>query len=54
MLNSVDKELVKNRFGKSLLTYDKNAIVQKHMASELLAAVIRFKGNNFDKILEIG
>lgn len=54
MLNSVDKELVKNRFEKSIFTYDKNAIVQKHMAAELLAALIGFKGRDFNKILEIG
>lgn len=50
----VNKELVKNKFKRSLSTYAQNAVVQKQMADFLLSNLIGFKGNNFDKCLEIG
>ena len=58
----VNKELVKQRFEKNLSTYTQNAVVQKHMASELIASLTAHVGgiaippytNNFNKILEIG
>lgn len=50
----VNKELVKNRFEKSLKTYDKNAVVQKQMAQNLLQKLIKYKGANFSRIFEIG
>ena len=49
----VNKELVKKKFAKSFKTYDKNAIVQKHMAEFLLKNLINVN-KNFDKVLEIG
>jgi malonyl-CoA O-methyltransferase len=50
----VNKELIRRRFEKNLSTYTENAVVQKHMASELLASLIINCGKNFNKILEIG
>ena len=45
------KELLKQRFTKSLKTYQQNAIVQKQMAEKLTQNVL---GSNFDDILELG
>lgn len=50
----VNKELVKKRFEKSLSTYTKNAIVQKQMSDVLLSNLIKHKGIDFNKCLEIG
>lgn len=58
----VNKELIKQRFEKNLSTYTDNAVVQKPMASELIASLTTHVGgiaippytNNFNKILEIG
>lgn len=36
----INKELVKQRFEKNLSTYTDNAVVQKHMSSELMASLI--------------
>lgn len=46
----LDKELIKNKFQKSLLTYSNHAIVQKDMAEKLSD----FLDKNYDDILEIG
>lgn len=50
----VNKGLIKQRFEKNLSTYSENAVVQKHMASELVADLITNCGKNFNKVLEIG
>lgn len=50
----INKELVKQRFEKNLSTYTENAVVQKHMASELLASLIAHCNKDSNKILEIG
>lgn len=50
----VNKELVRQRFEKNLSTYSENAIVQKHMASELVAALMTNHSKNFNQVLEIG
>lgn len=50
----VNKELVRKRFEKSIETYAQNAVVQKQMAKNLVSNLIQLKGNDFDKILEIG
>ncbi len=47
----IDKVLLKKRFLKSLNIYDKNAAIQKIMASNLLAFLTN---KNFKTILEIG
>lgn len=53
-MHSLDKNLIKERFEKNLSTYADNAVVQKHMASELMASLMTNCTENFDKILEIG
>lgn len=53
-MNSVDKKIVKNRFKKSLPTYDNTATVQKHMCNVLMYELLNCKTGNFDKIFEIG
>ncbi|MCD8378173.1 MAG: malonyl-ACP O-methyltransferase BioC [Candidatus Gastranaerophilales bacterium] len=45
------KELIKKRFGRSLDTYDKSAIVQKHMSEKLAGMSDLFE---FENILELG
>lgn len=50
----VNKELVKQRFEKNLSTYSENAIVQRHMALELIANLIKNCGASFHTVLEIG
>ena len=47
----LNKSLIKNKFSKSLYSYDKNAIVQRLMAEFLINKI---KNNKFNKILEIG
>jgi len=47
----LDKELIKTKFQKSLLTYDENAVVQKKMAKKLVSLIEK---KNFKNILEIG
>lgn len=47
----LNKDLIKNNFQKSILTYDENAIVQKQMAEFLCSKIQKQK---YNKILEIG
>ena len=47
----LNKDLIKNNFLKSILTYDKNAIIQGQMAEFLCSKI---KKQKYDKILEIG
>ncbi len=53
-MNNLDKNLIKERFEKNLSTYADNAIVQKHMAAELIADLATNCDKTFNKILEIG
>jgi len=46
-----DKELIKNKFQKSLSSYSENAPVQKKMAHELMKQIQKKK---YSSILEIG
>lgn len=46
----LDKELIKNKFQKSIATYSKNAVVQQKIAQKLSGYI----NGNFDNILEIG
>lgn len=39
-MNNLDKNLIKERFEKNLATYSDNAVVQRHMASELMASLV--------------
>ena len=41
-MHSLDKNLIKERFEKNLSTYTDNAVVQKHMASELMASLYKY------------
>ena len=47
----MNKELIKQRFEKSLKTYNDNAIVQKQMAGELISMLDK---KTYPKLLEIG
>ncbi|MFA6989837.1 MAG: malonyl-ACP O-methyltransferase BioC [Candidatus Gastranaerophilaceae bacterium] len=47
-------QLIKKRFKKAIKTYDKNAIVQNMMASNLIQKISEHCGKKFPKILEIG
>lgn len=47
----LDKELIKKNFKKSLLTYNKNAVVQNKMAQKLFSLL---EEKQFKDILEIG
>lgn len=47
----LNKDLIKKRFEKSILTYNSNASIQKNMAEKLISLV---KKTNFKNILEIG
>lgn len=53
-MNNLDKNLIKKRFEKNLSSYEDNAFVQKHMASELMKNLTINCGEGFTKILEIG
>lgn len=48
----MNKELIKKRFKRGLKTYDKNAIVQKKMAENLIKLID--ENTEVDSILEIG
>lgn len=50
----IDKKLLKNRFEKSLETYDNNAIIQNYMAAKLMELLQNSSGENFKKIFEFG
>ena len=47
----IDKQLVKQRFSKSLKTYNDNAFVQKRMAERLISML---PAGEYNSILEIG
>ncbi len=52
----MNKELIKERFSKKLDSYDKNAIIQRHMAERLVKLIDFSKVNSGSKIsvLELG
>jgi len=51
---SPDKELVRDRFGRSLAGYDGEAAVQRGMAVGLVEEILSHGGDGFDSALEIG
>ena len=51
---SPDKDLVRDRFGRSLAGYDGEAAVQRGMAVGLVGEILSHGGNGFDSALEIG
>lgn len=50
----MDKELIRNRFYKSLPTYDANAVVQSHIAHRLADLIVSYSRVPVDHCLEIG
>ena len=51
---SPDKELVRERFVRSLAGYDGEAAVQREMAAGLVEDILSHGGEGFDCVLEIG
>jgi len=51
---SPDKELVRDRFGRSLAGYDAEASVQGRMARRLVAEILNHGGEGYESVLEIG
>jgi len=51
---SPDKELVRDRFGRSLEGYDGEASVQERLARRLVMQIINHGGKRYDSALEIG
>jgi len=52
---AVDKDLIACRFLRSLSTYEHAAIVQRHMAEQLVAELGAVSGaDRFDRVLELG
>jgi len=49
-----NKNMVKQRFYRSIVTYNQSAIVQKNIAQELVRMVSSIEGLKLDNILEIG
>lgn len=55
MQQRVDKELVEQRFLKSMNSYDENASVQKKMASSLINHFVNISHENkYNNVLEVG
>ncbi|MEI6691522.1 MAG: malonyl-ACP O-methyltransferase BioC [Chlorobium sp.] len=51
----IDKELVRERFSKTLQSYGDNAFVQKRMARTLLEMIsFEVPGASFERVLEVG
>ena len=51
---SPDKDLVRDRFGRSLAGYDGEAAVQRKMAAGLVEEILSHGGDVFERALEIG
>ena len=52
--NLPDKTIIKQRFARSLATYNDNAVIQQDIAARLLDELISAAGNRYDNILEVG
>jgi malonyl-CoA O-methyltransferase len=51
----IDKQLVRDRFFRTLGSYGSHAVVQKAMAAELLDIICRQEpGRSFERVLEVG
>ena len=50
----IDKELVRDRFCRTLRSYGSNAVVQKSMAVELAEMICPAPPCKFDRVLEVG
>lgn len=53
MAIEIDKSLIKQRFARSVDTYDVHARVQQYMAKQLLHYILKFE-QQFDTVLELG
>lgn len=54
ILCHIDKNLVKQRFARSLRTYSEQAVVQQQTAARMMKALVKAADNRFPAILEIG
>lgn len=55
MHQNIDKQLIHQRFLRSMNSYDKNALVQKQMTSNLVNNLLQISDTiNFSRVLEIG
>ncbi|MEI6848258.1 MAG: malonyl-ACP O-methyltransferase BioC [Chlorobiaceae bacterium] len=55
MRQKIDKQLVRERFGRTLATYNSHAVVQKTMALELVDMIFcESRLLSFERVLEIG
>ncbi len=54
MQQTVDKQLVRDRFRRKLASYDRHSEVQAAMAHGLLEQLVQWRGNRFERVLEIG
>lgn len=54
MQKEINKQLVSNRFAKSIDTYNKNAFVQQEMADKLCLSVKGIQNKDYNSIFEIG
>lgn len=50
----IEKNLVKRRFERSFEDYDKNAAAQKLIADKLFEILVKYCGNTFNNVFEIG
>lgn len=49
-----DKDLIRQRFAKSIDTYPENAVVQTEVAGKMAGMVEKYCGTSFGKVLEVG
>lgn len=53
-ITPTNRNIVKRRFYRSIVTYNQSAIVQKNIAQELVQKVFSRNGLRYDKVMEIG
>jgi malonyl-CoA O-methyltransferase len=54
MKQAIDKEKVKKRFGRSIFSYNEEALVQKSIARELMLKITDIEKATYPRVLEIG
>lgn len=50
----IDKEIVRKRFGKSWITYNQYATVQRDICQKILDCLVESELTDFDEVLEVG
>lgn len=50
----IDKEIVKKRFGRSRMTYNQHAVIQKRICKEMIRCLRETSSGSFKTVLEIG